>query len=410
MSAFKTLIVSCVLAGYAGGVLAQELRFKVELGSDLQWPDGSSLETALGFSSLQTNRAGLRAMVDAELLGGQFELHGAVNRVNGDNIALQSALAGMSPSSPPATLFDLSGENIAGDTALQWGIDRLNLTWTTDSFVFKVARQAITWGNGLVFSPSDVVAPFSPNAIDRSYKTGTDMIYAQYLFDNGADLQAVYIPRPEIVGGTVSADASTTALRGYANVGGLDVTAMLAKDRGDLVFALGGSGALGEGALKGDIVLWDPLGGSIDPSWVVNYSNFASFGDLGFSYFVEAYQNGFGTASDTTLSALPVTLSSRMATGQVFFAGRHFWAAGAQAFVTQDLMLAPTVIVNADDRSALLSVTANYTLGDNTDVSLNYSNPFGADGTEFGGRETSLGSGNFVGPSRSLSLTISHFF
>ena len=68
-------------------------------------------------------------------------------------------------------------------------LDRLSATWSSDKLVVRIGRQAITWGNGLVFSPMDIVNPFDPTAVDTEYKPGDDMIYAQYLRNNGDDIE-----------------------------------------------------------------------------------------------------------------------------------------------------------------------------------------------------------------------------
>jgi hypothetical protein len=39
------------------------------------------------------------------------------------------------------------------------------------------AREA-GWGNGLVFQVLDLFNPFPPNAVDREYKPGSDMLTA----------------------------------------------------------------------------------------------------------------------------------------------------------------------------------------------------------------------------------------
>ena len=59
----------------------------------------------------------------------------------------------------------------------------------------KFGRQAITWGNGLFYAPMDLVNPFDPATIDTEYKAGDDMLYLQYLQDNGNDLQAAVVVR-----------------------------------------------------------------------------------------------------------------------------------------------------------------------------------------------------------------------
>ena len=51
--------------------------------------------------------------------------------------------------------------------------------FATDHVVMRFGRQAITWGNGLVFNAMDIFNPFDPAAVDKEYKTGDDMIYGQ---------------------------------------------------------------------------------------------------------------------------------------------------------------------------------------------------------------------------------------
>jgi hypothetical protein len=93
-------------------------------------------------------------------------------------------------------------------------IDRLSVTYSSTHVVLKFGRQALTWGAGLVFHPMDLFDPFAPDAIDTQYKPGTDMLYGQYLFDNGSDLQAVIVPRPAHNGGGLTAKASCGASTG----------------------------------------------------------------------------------------------------------------------------------------------------------------------------------------------------
>ena len=172
----------------------------------------------------------------------------------------------------------------------------------------------------------------------------------------------------------------------------------------------GSAAPLGEASWNAEYVHWKLASGAQYPSWLFNVSNFGTLGDWNVSYFAEYYHNGFGMGAATPLDALSTALSDKMATGQVFLAGRDFLGLGGQAQVTADLSLAPSAIVSLDDGSVLAGIGINYTLGDNTDLSFNYFHPFGADGSEFGGRETSSGSGVFAGPSRSATLRLVHFF
>ncbi|MEE8338674.1 MAG: hypothetical protein V3R56_00940, partial [Xanthomonadales bacterium] len=61
-------------------------------------------------------------------------------------------------------------------------LDRLSVAYTGEHMVWRFGRQAISWGNGMVFTLMDIFNPFDPAAVDKEYKTGDDMLYGQYLF------------------------------------------------------------------------------------------------------------------------------------------------------------------------------------------------------------------------------------
>ena len=57
--------------------------------------------------------------------------------------------------------------------------DRLSAGFTNANLALRFGRQAISWGNGLVFTPMDIVNPFDPTQVDTEYKPGDDMLYGQ---------------------------------------------------------------------------------------------------------------------------------------------------------------------------------------------------------------------------------------
>ena len=68
-------------------------------------------------------------------------------------------------------LFDLSTSSTPGDnTLLLQYLDRLWLGYTSDHLVGRFGRQAISWGNGMVYNTLDLFNPFPPDAIDTDYK------------------------------------------------------------------------------------------------------------------------------------------------------------------------------------------------------------------------------------------------
>jgi len=393
----------------AGGAQAEGLKLRTAFTHTNTQAIASSLDAALGFQRRVGKTASARLMWDKNLGDFKFEIQSNLSFVGGDNIAYATALAPYVPTPLPATYFNLT-QTWQSSTALNITnrIDRLSITYSAPSFVLRAGRQAITWGNGMVFHPADIVAPFAPNAVDTAYKPGADMVYGQYLFDSGADIQAIAVPRGNIAQGPILFDASTYAIRGHLQLGNLETSLMFARDRSETLASLGFSGALGGASWSAEYVNWMLNGGTVQPSWVVNISNFGSLFGRNIAYFGEFYHNGFGVDASTPLSALPASLIKRISTGQVFVAGRDFLALGAQVQITPDLTISPNAIINLNDHSALTGVSANYTLSDNTNVVLNYTQPIGARGTEFGGRAT--GTGVYVAPTRSLSLQLVRFF
>ena len=388
---------------------ADGFRVRTEAGLTSSTADATSLEADLGFRDSRALTGAARLMWDKSSWPLRFEAHAQFNAAHGSQVALASEL--MPAEGPPRTLLDLSGDwSHDPNQAVVGVIDRASVAYTTESLVLKAGRQAITWGSGLFFHPSDIVAPFSPNAIDTSYKPGVDMLYVQYLFDNGADIQTIAVPRAETYGESAASDQSTLAIRGSATLGNLDGALFYARDRGDNVAGLNLSGPLGGASWNAEYVHWRLANGTMHPSWLFNITNFGTLGDWNVSYFAEYFHNGFGVDASVPLDALPANLTRRMSAGQVFFGGQDFLAPGGQLQVTADLSISPSAIISLNDGSKLATVGVNYALGDNTELAFDYFNPFGAEGSEFGGRETSTGSGVFAGPSQSVTLRLVHFF
>ena len=401
---------SLVLALILATPTLADTRYKTEFGYSYSNPDATSYEAALGYDPVSAVSTGVRIMTDGSQGDSRDEAHVNLSYMEGNSVDLLK-LQEASSTAPPATLFDLTARsNLGSNGRLTSNIDRLWLSYTTDQAVVRVGRQAITWGMGTVFHPGDFVAPFSPSAIDTSFKPGVDMIYGQYLFDSGADIPAIYEPRAATAGAAVSRDASTIALRGSSSLGMVDAALTLAQDRGDQVGSLGLSGSLGGIGWKAEVVDWALASGSTEPSWVVSAMNFGSLGNWNTTYFAEYYHNGFGTSASTALDALPAELLKRMSTGQVFYAGSDFLALGGSIGVSPDIGIAPSAIISIEDRSAVIGLAANVTIGDNANLSFSILKPIGDDGTEFGGRETTSGSGIYVGASPSISFTATQYF
>ena len=402
---------SFVLALTAGAANAQGLSAQFQLGGVFDRAAPDSFDAALGFDNRQSYGGNLRLMWGGGNGPWNVELHSVLSFGTGDLLAYGAAIGAFLPAPPPATLFDLTSTVYAdGETLVVNTLDRLSLGYTGDNLVLRIGRQAVTWGGGTVFNPLDIVGAFAPNAINTSYKTGVDMVYGQYLLDSGADIQAIYVPRPAISGGPVDWDSSTVGLNGTAFIGNLDTSVILAQDRGDFLAGIGLSGPIGGAAWRVEYAGWWLENGDQTASYLVNITNTGSLFGANVFYFAEYFRNGFGVDSGVAFDAMPVETLDRLATGQIFNTGFDTLALGAQINLTPDITVSPNAILSLNDGSALIALQAAWVMGDNTDISFSYSQALGSNGSEFGGRETSAGSGVYLRPSTEFTIVLSRFF
>jgi hypothetical protein len=390
-------ILACSVAGADEGPLEWGGHSKFRL-IDQSYPEGSLFREAAGSNALD-----LEGELRLSLKGGHerwsFETDYQLFALYGDTPGLATD-TGLPPAFGPnripddgRRLFDLSGViHDGGDTTVAHRLDRLWAAWTSDKVVARVGRQALSWGNGLFFSPLDLVNPFDPAAIDTEFKTGDDMLYVQYLRDNGDDVQGAVVFRRDLSSGDVDSGESTAAVKYHGVAGDGEYDVVVARSYGDTVIGLGGVRSIGGAVVRGDVVVTDT---GIDTylQAVANVSYSWTWGGRNVSGALEYYFNGFGQqAGDYDLPELAARsdLLVRLARGELFTVGRNYLAGSLLIEVSPLWTVTPTLLVNAGDPSALLQFMTQYSLSDNMVLLASLNVPVGADGTEFGGIGTGL--------------------
>jgi hypothetical protein len=239
-------------------------------------------------------------------------------------------------------------------------LDRFWAGYAGEKFVVRAGRQALSWGNGLYFHPLDLVNPFDPTTIDTEYKTGDDMLYGQYLRDNGDDWQGAVVFRRDPATGEQDSDAGTVALKYHGFAGEYEYDLLVAENLGDTVFGVGAVGSLGGAVWRGDLVVTDgddetlvELVANLSYSWI--------WADKNVSSAAEYYRSGDD---------------------------RDYFAGSLMVEMTPLWTVSPALIGNFDDPSALLQIVSQYSLGDNATFLGSLNVPLGGNGTEFGGPET----------------------
>jgi len=266
-------------------------------------------------------------------------------------------------------------------------LDRLTVSYTSEKTVVKFGRQVITWGNGFFFSPMDIVNPFDPAAIDTEFKVGDDMLYGQFLRDNGDDIQVAAVFRRNILTGDTETKEGTVSAKYHGIVGEMEYDLLIAESHGSTILGIGGNHSFGGAIWRGDVVYTDTRPGTA-VEFVTNLSYSWIWGKKNISGVIEYYFNGFGQERgryDPQDLLLNTQLAQRLARGQTFSLGRHYIAGGLNIEMTPLWILSPNVFANVEDGSALLQVVTRNNLDDNLEFLGALSIPIGPDGSEYGG-------------------------
>lgn len=364
---------------------------------DLRGSDSSELQGDLRLNLGWRNR-GWSIDVDYQLVGLQ----------NNDGVVVDNPVSAILSGRVPddsRRFFDMTKViSDSNDNAVLHRLDRLSAAYTNEKTVIRLGRQALSWGNGLFYAPMDLVNPFDPAAIDTEYKAGDDMLYAQYLKDNGDDVQAAVVVRRDPLTGDVESSQSTSAIKYHGFANDFEYDLLVAESYSDTVIGLGASRGIGGAHWGADLTLAN-TGTDTRFQAVTNLSYSWVLGGRNMIGIVEYYFNGFGQRSrqySPSELARNGELLDRLTRGQSFTLGRHYLAGSLSVEMTPLWTVSPLLLANLVDPSALLQLTSSYSLSDNLALLGSVNVPVGADGTEYGGIGTGM-------PGRYLSISLGVF-
>ncbi len=113
-------------------------------------------------------------------------------------------------------------------------LDRASLRWDRKRLRLTLGRQPVSFGKGVLFTPLDLISPFNPATLDRSYKPGVDALRADLFrgVSGRISLVAAYLE-------DWSLDGTAIALQSKGSVGDWEFEGFLGHVYDDVV--LGGS-------------------------------------------------------------------------------------------------------------------------------------------------------------------------
>ena len=413
------LLLGIFISGVAGAAFAESPQFSGgHTKYQLRWnrlAEDNVLLDSVGSSTFDHNGEA-RLKFDWQGEGVSLQTDYQLISLQGDSVALFNRYAGPFALRTPQIsddrrYFDLTHViSQQDDGVLLHRLDRLFVDVSNDYAVMRLGRQAISWGNGLIYTPMDIFNPFDPAAVDKEYKTGDDMIYGQLLRDNGDDIQSVWVARRDLSGELSSTVTSLAAkYHGFAAESEYDI--LLAEHYDDFIVGAGAALNAGGAILRGDLTLTE-TDTEIVASLVANLSYSWVAGGHNISGILEYFYNGFGQPdghySPDELAMNP-DLLKRYARGELFTLGRQYLAASALIEVTPLWLLTPNLFVNLKDQSVLVQLVSSYDIKQDWQLLAALSVPVGSDGSEFGGIDSGV-EGKTLGAEVDLFVQLAWYF
>jgi len=307
-------------------------------------------------------------------------------------------------------LFDLTHETTDRDRlAAVQRLDRLSLGYSTARQSLRFGRQAVSWGNGLVFQVLDFVNPFPPIVVDKEYKTGDDMFYGQWLVGGKDDVSAIVLPRRDPETDRVENNQSSYAVKYRAHLSGFDLDFLGARHFGENLAGLGVVRSIGGAVWRMDVSYTSLETGGSATSLVTNMDYSWMWGGKNVYGYAEYFHSGVGEANRANYATPNAELSDRLARGELFTLARDYAALGLQVELTPLFNLYTNLIANLNDGSKFLQLRGVYDWMEDVQLMAGLNLPSGSRGTEYGGVPVA-GTSIFASAGKSVYLRGAYYF
>jgi hypothetical protein len=411
----------CVVLLAAAPVMADDWKFGGHVKFQYTYTDYRSddINTVFGNNPARDQNLDLRLKAENRTGPWDFAAHYELLAVAGDSmearrrmaaagVPLYRTVSGLPDDS--RQLFDLTRETTDRTRLVaEQRLDRLYVGYSNARQTLRVGRQAVSWGNGLVFQALDFVNPFSPLAIDKDYKTGEDMLYGQWLVSERNDVETMVVPRRDPATDSVEGNQSSYALKYRSRFSGVDVDLLAARHFAENLAGLGIVKSVGGAVWRMDLSYTNLEDGGSAISLVTNMDYSWMWGGKNVYGYVEYFLNGVGESERANYSVPNAELSERLARGELFTLARDYAALGLQVEFTPLFNLYTNLIANLDDGSKYLQLRGVYDWQQNVQLTTGVNLPSGNRGTEYGGVPVA-GTSSFASTGKSVYLKGTYYF
>lgn len=278
----------------------------------------------------------------------------------------------------PTDFFSLPDREVNRVTDLSWDsrsdravstqlqVDRLSLVWETEKNALTIGRQGIGFGRISLFSPLDIIAPFSPTAFDNEVRPGVDALRLQHYFGIVGEAGI------SLVAGEVAEQSSLLADL-TLNAAHIDVMVIGGRLRDRTMAGIGFAGQLGGLGWKGEVASYrsdNHEGAASDFRKRFNIAGFELEYRLPIDLIlqVQYLYNGAG-GEDPAIYPL-IAQSAPLREGLSYLLGREYLMTLLSKDLTPLIRLSGLLIRNMNDESWLLRPVLDVSLADNLSVEI----------------------------------------
>lgn len=287
-----------------------------------------------------------------------FEFHHAITVRSGLSIGIgpSSGVGAEVPEAVPLSWTAVQAETLSfgGRTDRLWGSVDVGPTRLT------LGRQPISFGQGMMFTPLDLVGPFNPAVVDQEYKPGYDALRFDAFWGVSGRATAVVA-----YGGDWSLDGLIGVAYGQHTFGVTDLGLFLGEILSDEVFGATLATSVGPVGLYGDAAL--------------------TLSDADGTFFRGTVGALFRPTGTTTLTAevytqtlgakdpseyLLFAAGDRFARGELWLLGRYYAGLALAQEITPLVNTSVALIGNLGDGSAFLGPSLAWSVASNAEVDL----------------------------------------
>lgn len=249
--------------------------------------------------------------------------------------------------------------------AIFHNLDRLMVTIKTGKADIMIGRQPIAWGSARFVNPTDIVAPFAFNELDKEERRGVDALRVRIPLGKMDEVDVGYI-----IGKKFKTKNSGYYLRAKTYLFKTDISALGMVFRDNLLIGLDLSRSIGgAGAWLEAAYVWPKKFKSQPPPGVHQTTYFRASAGMDYSFngklygFFEYHFNSIGKRKPADYELLFNEIAFRE--GADYLLGKHYVNLGSTMQMSPLVTSTAMVILNIADKSFIIAPTVEYNISEN---------------------------------------------